>query len=290
MSKVRSPRRTAAAARIAAAAALAALAAGCGWQGAVAAARHAAQGVVRLVTGAPSPAPEVPEPQYAKDGLPITVAALQAKYGKAYPGLAFTPQDTFAPPQPPFSLSPYPAQHTILWISPKPGQIPAWEAEGARVAAEWFMADQGNHPLTELQYVVKGANAGAAGADKGIYTDQEDAIHHIAQTFQYAVEHPTAAGYEYRTWSAIYKIAPLPADMAAQSKQFLPNEPVLHEEAVTLAVFQIGAGGGHFGYGRGGPITVWVVDLQRQGWKVLSWTAYSGAQLKTFPQTYHVSS
>ncbi|MCL6562738.1 MAG: hypothetical protein K6U87_06995 [Firmicutes bacterium] len=232
-----------------------------------------------------APATPAQRPGYATDGTPITVATLQAQYGKLFPGLVFRPGLFGAPAKPPFSLAAYPPQHAITWKGIDPNSLPAWERDGAETAAKWLMAWQGNHELTSLQYIAP--MAAAPPNPHGVRTLQEAALYDIAQNFAFAKK--IGGAYEYLTYSQISAVQPPPVQ--AFEKEYatlLPaNEQPTHMVVVRVAVFQVSTGGGGYGYSETGPGTVIAVDLPNAGWRVLSWSSFPAKQIHVFKAHFH---
>ncbi|MCY0885208.1 MAG: hypothetical protein OWV35_04910, partial [Firmicutes bacterium] len=106
-------------------------------------------------------------PRYAIDGTPVNPAALEARYGKIFPGLVLRAPG--APKTPPFSLAAYPPNHAVYWrhadgtYDPDPpasllngsqsATVINQELTAATVAADWIIATNDNHPLTAFPYL-----------------------------------------------------------------------------------------------------------------------------------------
>ncbi|CAB1129433.1 protein of unknown function [Candidatus Hydrogenisulfobacillus filiaventi] len=255
-------------------------------------------------------------PRYAKDGLPINRAALEAKYGKVFPGLVLRAPG--APKTPPFSLAPYPANHAILWRSGiDVATLPAWEVQGAETAARWMIMDNDNHPLSPLAVMDTAApvQSGLGWRKIGVRTQGEEEYWQIADLFKDFAQpvpgtHTPAGGYEYRTWAEIEAVEPASAwagsaarrEGAAGPAPVLPTMPgylargqrATRAETVFVASWNVYAGGGihhdrgDYGYGMNGPTPVLVADVRGLGWRVIATGGAPGTVLRRFPQHYAV--
>ncbi|CAB1129440.1 protein of unknown function [Candidatus Hydrogenisulfobacillus filiaventi] len=190
--------------------------AGCGAPQAL---RHPLRAIQRAQAGLP---------RYAVDGTPVNRAALEARYGKIFPGLVLRAPG--APKTPPFSLAAYPANHAVRWAlgpatsavppSPSgaaaapPSSLTPAEVTAATTAADWIIATNDNHPLTAWRYLDPDARVSAGTVRSGIPdlgALQAWNLGSELHQFRGLVPgtHTPGGGYEYRTWAVVSAVEPL---------------------------------------------------------------------------------
>lgn len=226
-----------------------------------------------------------PKPEWSPGKHPLNVAALIQYAHPDFPDLVANAPG--APKTPPFSLAAYPAQHSISWGFH--ATLNDWAVTGAETAAQWFMADQGNHPMNSWKYI--DAQERVQSNTFGITNERQAYIRSLSIS-----GFTGGYFYEYRTWAKIIGVGNgydwTHMGFHTPPAQFLgKGQTALHMEEVTVTVYQISAGGtgkGGYEYSSDGPIDILMADIQGQGWKVLDTSSAQGTGLKHFLQTYSV--
>ncbi|CAB1129447.1 exported protein of unknown function [Candidatus Hydrogenisulfobacillus filiaventi] len=252
----------------------------------------------------------------AADGFPVTLAGVQARYGKDFPGLVLRAPG--APKTPPFSLAAYPPNHAILWqtgptlsdlsYTPPTTDTPN-DFLAAETAAHWIIATNSNHPLGGLAYLDPQALVSPQTVRSGIpnlvglqYWNLAHGLHLAARLVPGT--HTPNGAYEYRTFAIVNTVEPASQWLSAANRKLgtygptptLPDLPGFlpkgqHASAVKVVVvtsYNIAAGGGDYDYGSNGPTPVLVADVAGRGWEVVGFGDSLWSTIKNFPQHYVV--
>ena len=250
-----------------------------------------AQVVHKYTTGIYKGLPGGLKPKWGPGTVPENVAALyvyattpKLNGGGDFPDL--TANVPGAPKTPPFSLAPYPKNGTIQW-NPQIDQaeMQPWALQGAKVAARWLMADEGNDPMTAWQYLNPQEPVAHGGAyKKGITSNGAGFTMDIA-----ANGYSGGYSYYYDTWGKVLGVGDAAMWTHAMgfktppSAMIGPNQRVLHEAVATVEYHAIVVYDHGYILEQGGPTDVLMADIKGLGWRVLASGSIPGKMLKVLP-------